>query len=125
MTALDAVLASVAKGGRVVSIVPVDGEEREALLTELVGICESQSPVDRNGDCRFIGTEPDGAEWRVALLAVPRKPRTAESVMVLWNEHLEIMAALRGDFSCDARAARVLSRHNAEDLDREIHDRIL
>lgn len=123
MTALDAVLTSVARGGKVVSIVPVDGEEREALRTALAGICDSLSPVDRNGDCRFLGSEPDGTEWLVAVLAVPRKPYTVNSVNALWNEHLEIMSTLRGDYSTDARAARVLSHYNAQQLEREIHDR--
>lgn len=91
MTALEAVLASVARGGKVVSIVPVDGEEHEALRSELAGICDDQGPTDRNRDCRFIGTDPDGAPWYVALLAVPRRPWSAPKDH-LYQEHHECFA---------------------------------
>ncbi len=91
MCALDAILASVARGGKVVSIVPVDGEDRAALESELAGVCDQQSPVSRNGDQRFIGVDPDGAEWTVALLAVPWKP-CSQSRETLQQEYQECFA---------------------------------
>lgn len=118
MTAIEAVHASVAFLGHNVSIVPVDGEERESLRDELTGICEHHTPVDRNGDCRFIGTDPDGKPWRVALLAVRRRPHsmTYEDLML---EHHEVMARARHDLSLDLTTALVLARRNVIDQVRE------
>ncbi len=112
-SALDAILASVARGGKVVSVVPVDGEDREALRSELAGVCDDQGPVDRNGDCRFIGTDPDGAPWYVALLAVPRKPWTL-SRDHLYQEHHECFA--KPDWpSLEAQTAAEISFRNLLD----------
>lgn len=89
--ALEAIQASVAKSGAVAPIVPIDGEEWATLEAELCGICDRHSPVDRNGDCRFVGTDPDGSYWQVALLAVPRKP-CSRSRDELYQEYHECFA---------------------------------
>ncbi len=112
-SALDAILASVARGGKVVSIVPVDGEDRAALESELVGVCDQQSPVSRNGDQRFIGVVPGGADWTVALLAVPRKPWTL-SRDALYQEHHECFAQPEWP-SLEAQTAAEISFRNLLD----------